>query len=724
MTDSASALRDETVVRCDSDGQLPWAQRMVSLIKERWQRGEPPDMVGVLASLPGLKNHRTIVFELAYEEYCARRKAGESLDAMAFCQRFQSLGQSLYFFITIRSGLENDPEYAALLNDVAWPEPGSHFLGFDLIVEIGRGGMGRVFLASQPELSRRRVVVKVALHNGREAEILATLEHDNIVLVHSIEEDEATGLTAFCMPYLGQATLLDCVHADCRPPLRAQAILDAVRAANQGANLPESPPPDEIFRNGSYVDGVVHLGVQLAEALAYAHRKGIFHRDLKPSNILMSPDGRPKLLDFNLSVDKRQSVSTAGGTLPYMAPEELSRLDDLSARSPAFDPRSDLFSLGVILYELLTGRLPFDAIRDDLPLEEIPVWLRQQQAKGPLPAQQYNRQIDGRLARLVESCLAFDPALRPANAEALAVALRRELTPSRRTRRWLVVHRRLSLAIASAALTMMLAMTAFLVLRPPYATRQFHEGLTYGQAGKDAQALDCLNASLRAEPRSSEALTARARVYQHMGEFQLALEDFETMSRLTPGPRIDACKGYCLSQLAQHKQAAEFFSRALAGGYDGPAVLNNLGYSWFRLGRITDAEACLRRATEADGAMQAPHHNLVLVFLQRAYAGKAIPPEAFFHARRALEVGPASGELFRDLANLYALAAKQDAAQAQAAIGYVAKAVDFGIDGETFKSDPVFSGLKQDPAFQAAIAARGVSQKPVEAVQMIDPSGE
>jgi serine/threonine protein kinase/Tfp pilus assembly protein PilF len=727
MTTSASTPRAETVVGRDTDGRLPWALRLASMVREQWRRGEPPDMTAVLASHPGLKNHRTIVFGLAYDEYRLRRNADESLDAMDFSRRFQSLGPSLYFFITLRSGLEDDPEYAALLNGVAWPEPGSHFLGFDLIGEIGRGGLGRVFLALERALGQRQVVVKVALQNAHEAEILGRLRHANIVPVYSVQEDKPSGLTVFCMPYLGQATLaavLDGVYADGGPPLRAQAILDAVQAANQGADPPESPPPDRILRNGSYVEGVVHLGVQLAEALAHAHRSGIFHRDLKPSNILMSPDGRPLLLDFNFSADQQHPIRGAGGTLPYMPPEELDRVDGRSARSSAYDPRSDLFSLGVILYQLLTERLPFGEIPCELSLKELAAWLRRRQADGPRPLQQYNRQVDRRLAGLIDRCLACDPGLRPADAGALAAALRQELSPARRGCRWLAAHRRLTSAIASAALALLLATAAFLILRPPYAVRQLRQGLVCGKAGKDALALDCLNASLRADPAQIDALTARARVYQHQGRFELALADFETVSRLTPGPRIDACKGYCLSQLAQHKQAAEFYSRALAGGYDAPAVLNNLGYSWFRLGRFTDAEACLRRATEADDALQAPHHNLVLVFLRRAYAGKAVPTEAFVHARRALETGPASGELFRDLANLYALAAKQDAAQAQAAIGYVAQAVDFGIDGETFKSDPAFSGLKQDPAFQAAIAARGVSQKPVEAVQVIDPSGE
>ena len=237
-------------------------------------------------------------------------------------------------------------------------------------------------------------------------------------------------------------------------------------------------------------------------------------------------------------------------------------------------------------------------------------------------------------------------------------------------------------------------------------------------------ALDCLNASLRIDPRSSEALIARARVHQRQGEFQLAFADYEAAGRLTPSPRIDACKGYCLSQLGQYKEAAEFYRQSLEAGYDSPAVLNNLGYSWLQLGRFEEAEACLRRAIQADDALQAAHHNLVLVFLQRACEGKAVPAEAFVHAHRALEIGPESGELCRNLAFLYAMAAKQDVALAQTAIAYVAKAVAHGIDPQTFRSDPAFASLEKDPAFQEALVVRGAVQEPARAVHVIPPADE
>ena len=305
---------------------------------------------------------------------------------------------------------------------------------------------------------------------------------------------------------MGRATLaavLDEVYAH-RPPVRAQAILDAVQTANAGVKVPNVPMPDRILRKGFYVEGVIYLAVKLAEALAHAHANGIFHRDLKPSNILLAPDGRPLRLDFNLSVDDRRPVWKVGGTLPYMAPEELSALCESRNGDgpPRYDPRSDLFSLGVIVYELLAGVLPFP-VPCNRPLEEIAVQLRQRQVAGPRPLREHNRRVDKRLAQLIHRCLAVDPKLRPETATVLADALRRELTFYRRIRRWAAAHRRLVLAAVSIAMLAVLGTVAFFALRPPYSVRQFQQGLAWYETGRDDLALQSLNASLTADPRSN-----------------------------------------------------------------------------------------------------------------------------------------------------------------------------------------------------------------------------
>src|SRR6185312_1750904 len=111
----------------------------------------------------------------------------------------------------------------------------------------------------------------------------------------------------------------------------------------------------------SYVEAVLWLGEQIADGLAHAHERGILHRDLKPANVLLTDDGRPMLLDFNLAEDVKArggaERASVGGTLPYMAPEHI---EAFSKTGPwTLDGRCDLFSLGVILYELLTGRHPY-----------------------------------------------------------------------------------------------------------------------------------------------------------------------------------------------------------------------------------------------------------------------------------------------------------------------------------------------------------------------------
>jgi serine/threonine protein kinase len=341
----------------------------------------------------------------------------------------------------------------------------------------------------------------VALQGGREAEILGRLNHANIVPVYSIQEDE-TGLTGFCMPYLGKATLaavLDCAFASGRLPAKAHAILDAISTTNQGTDVGKVPTAEGILRSGSYVNGVVRLGVQLAEALSHAHANGICHRDIKPSNILMSPDGRPLLLDFNLSVDDRHPTWRIGGTLPYMAPEELTALVDsqLPGDARRYDPRSDVFSLGVVLYELLTGSLPFGSIACDCPVEDIARQLRQRQGEGPRPIKEQNCHVDERLACLINGCLSFEPDGRPTTAEALAVALRKELAFPRRARHWLNAHRRSVLAALAALVIMIVSAIAYYVSRPPYSVRLFQRAIAYSESGRDDLAIECLNASLQ-----------------------------------------------------------------------------------------------------------------------------------------------------------------------------------------------------------------------------------
>src|SRR5262249_5041841 len=154
----------------------------------------------------------------------------------------------------------------------------------------------------------------------------------------------------------------------------------------------------------------------------------IYHRDLKPSNVLLTPDAKPMLLDFNLSFDEQVAEERLGGTLAYMAPEHLRATDPERGLDPSLvDARSDVFSLGVILYELLTGVHPFGRMPAKLASAEIRAHLLQRQQTGPIPLRRANPHVDLPLARVIERCLAFDPNDRPQSAAELAVALRNSL---------------------------------------------------------------------------------------------------------------------------------------------------------------------------------------------------------------------------------------------------------------------------------------------------------
>ena len=726
MITGNSTRRVELSTNRDGSGGLLGANQVADAIKEQWRKGGAPDVAAALAGHPELRCYRTVVLDLAYQEYQHRLQTGESIDAETFSQRFPSFQRSLHLYIAVNGFVSQDPDYRDLTDPASWPEPGQQFLQFSLIAEIGRGSFGRVFLATEPALGGRTVIVKVAPHGGEEADVLGKLRHANIVPVYSLQEDE-TGLTAFCMPYLGRATLcdvLDGAFAGRHPPERASIILDAVAAANDHADLDEPAGADGMLCKGSYVNGILHLGVQLADALAHAHGRGICHRDLKPSNVLMAPDGRPLLLDFNLSVDQRMQTARIGGTVPYMAPEELAVLIERSQESARrlYDPRSDLFSLGVVLYELLTGELPFGAIPADESLDDLARRLYSRQKQGPHSIRELNHQVDSRLARLIESCLAFEPDRRPETVQRLADALRAELAPVRRMRRWIGNHRRLVGSLAATSLALIVAVAAFFALRAPYSVREYRLGLAEAEQGNHVEAVNHLNNAILWDRDSTEAYFARARSYQQLGEFQTAYQDFAAAYRLSNCPLYEACKGYCLNQMDSPRPATALYQSALKMGYDSPALLyNNLGYCYLTLRQLDEAQKYLELAIQADGELQSPHYHMVWLLLRRSNDGRPLSEKAFAHAAKALAIGPCTADLYFTLAELYSAAAQKDPKCVQPTIEYVGKAVEMGIDPKRFSVEPNFIALRHLPAFQEALRRPAVTSSPPKTAMFLDP---
>jgi tetratricopeptide (TPR) repeat protein len=547
------------------------------------------------------------------------------------------------------------------------------------------------------------------------------------VPVYSVQQDEATGLAAFCMPYLGRSDAWRTCWTGClkrRPrPSAPVAIVDAIRRIDGIEDPAEPHPTDPMLYKGTYLDGVLHLTAQLCDALNHAHRQGICHRDLKPSNVLLPRDGRPLLLDFNLAADGVLPPHRVGGTLPYMAPEDLAQLlqggdgPDL----PAPEPRSDLFSLGVMLYELLTGTLPFGPISVEGSIREVAEQLHARQLEGPDPVQKRNSQVTRSVAQLLEKCLSPEVDKRPQTAAELAATLRCELRPWRRGQRAVRSHPGRVAALAGMVLVAVLVALSLLARIPPYSVRQYRQGLACYERGQWQLAANSFTESLRSDSHNAAALWARARALCQLREYSMACRDYRAAHDLTHTPNCYAGMGYCYNGLKAPETAIACYRFALKGGYSSPGLLNNLGFALIATGQYDAAEQYLKQAIQQKSNLQAAYHNLVLVYLKRSLAGKPLPKEAIDEAKRAVEIGSPSTDLYRDVAKLFAVGARKDAQLLPLAVRYAEKALDCGLNPQTFRTDSAFEAVRRSPAVEELLAKGRPAVRPSQAIYIVDP---
>jgi serine/threonine protein kinase/tetratricopeptide (TPR) repeat protein len=334
------------------------------------------------------------------------------------------------------------------------PEVGDELFGFRLCHELGRGAFARVYLAEQADLARRPVVLKVSGIKGNEPQTLAQLQHTHIVPIYSVHEDARTGLRAVCMPYFGGASLSQVLQAlwqQTKEPASGHQLVHALETVQQRVpmsggpdtrspgqleelGLPVDPAraedvaPVKLWDRYGYIRTVVWIVARLAEALHHAHRRGVIHRDVKPSNILLAADGQPMLLDFNLSQQLHgglaQAEATLGGTVAYMAPEHLQALvshDPALARQ--VDHRADIYSLGMVLYEMLAGRSPFE---QSASYSVLPILLQTMAVERgcTLPSLRGHRpDAPWSLESIARKCLDPDPAKRYQRADHFALDL-------------------------------------------------------------------------------------------------------------------------------------------------------------------------------------------------------------------------------------------------------------------------------------------------------------
>ncbi|MFN0207081.1 MAG: protein kinase domain-containing protein [Planctomycetota bacterium] len=286
---------------------------------------------------------------------------------------------------------------------------------YKLIRSLGGGGMGVVYEAEQVSLARTVALKLIRPENlyfevsrerfKREVEAVARLQHPCIVPIYTVGDEQ--GVPYFVMERVYGKTLGEVLEKlGSKQPYRL-AGMDILKTIEDGSSA--KPAQNKLYFQKSWTDVCVAIARDVASALAHAHERGVLHRDVKPSNIMITPGGRVLLMDFGLAVAEGTSRLTKTGarigSLPYSPPERLLG----GGRAP--DARSDVYSLGATLYELLTLQLPYYDESSDATVRKI--------MEGDAePIRRYNRTVSAEVATVCMKAMEKDPARRYASMEA------------------------------------------------------------------------------------------------------------------------------------------------------------------------------------------------------------------------------------------------------------------------------------------------------------------
>jgi serine/threonine-protein kinase len=369
---------------------------------QRWRNGERTPAESYLGRYRLLREDADAGLLLVYSEFALRQELGEGPALAEYLGRFPHYADGLRQHHALHAALaaaQPTVQAARPVSSGGGPEPaepgpagpgGPAIPGYEILGELGRGGMGVVYQARHIALGRL-VALKMILAGGHageqdlrrfraEAEAVARLQHPNIVQIFEVGEQD--GLPYFSLEFCAGGSLAGQLDGTPLPPRQAAQLVET-----------------------------------LARAMHAAHRAGVVHRDLKPANVLLAADGTPKVSDFGLAkrLDAAAGQTASGaimGTPSYMAPEQA------GGRSKQLGPAADVYALGAILYECLTGRPPFKAAT---PLDTV----LQVLGDEPVPPRRLQPKTPRDLDTVCLKYLQKEPRQRYASALALAEDLRR-----------------------------------------------------------------------------------------------------------------------------------------------------------------------------------------------------------------------------------------------------------------------------------------------------------
>jgi tetratricopeptide (TPR) repeat protein len=548
-------------------GESSTAEQLVEKLRleqyARWEAGDPVGAEVYVQQHPVLQADPVNALKLVYQEVLLREACGDKPRVEEYLERFPQFGDQLKPLFALHEVLESSSLVEARAADSHGPGRPPAFQGpvaadYEILGLLGRGGMGVVYQARQVKLNRV-VALKMILTGGQagatevarfraEAETQARLQHPNIVQIFDVGE-------ARDGPYFS----MECV--------------DGGSLAKHIAGTPQPVRP------------AAQLVETLARAIHHAHRCGLVHCDLKPANILLQKaetrhptsesngvdsvsdvgcrmsDFTPKVTDFGLAKWLRDKMgdSTSGtiiGTPSYMAPEQT------TGSAKAIGPPVDVYALGAILYELLTGRPPF---LGQTALDT----LQQVQSQEPVPPRQLQPKVPRDLETICLKCLHKEPGHRYADAEALADDLRRFLggEPIRARpvggaeRLWRACRRKPVLASLAAGLVV---------------------ALVAGLSGVTWQ-------WLRADRLRIEAERQRERAEEAQAQAQRRFQEVRALARTVifeGHDKIKALPGSTPVQQFLVRTALTYFDQLAAEAADNPELLDELWSAYCRLGDV------------------------------------------------------------------------------------------------------------------------------------------
>jgi serine/threonine protein kinase len=582
-------------------------------LDRRLKLGEHICVDEYLRQIPELRAAEVELVALLIDEHSMRTAAGQVVTLDEYARRFPEHVDTLRNEL----GLTDDRTRSPAASEDATSErcglsddndeqldPGRIIGDFRIERLLGAGGVSQVFLATQLSLDRQ-VALKVTVETdedtsaANEGRTMAAFSHPHIVPVFA--EERIGRLRLLAMEYVDGPTLSDFLNVSrdrfhgsgkSRMPTAAEALSLIGELCSEQQTEETVRRPDGV----SCRDFLCGMFRDLARALAAAAAKGVLHSDVKPANILLTRDGKALLADFNVSLRQDSNDGEppqVGGTLLYMSPEQLGILTG-SKTDVRLDERSDVYSLGLVLFEALTGSWPF--LEGNVAADPVAAsgQLQATRLSSPIEFPSGDRWLTPGLKSIIEKCLAPQPENRYQSADELADDLDRFLShrplktaidPSRleRASKWIRRSPARAMLVATVFGTLSVLMVMF---------RQDEQPANMPNANGAETASTAVSTSTPdASKRARKADDAGQRLLVE-GDFQEAAQQFETATNLNPQMATTWHNlGVARFRLGQFADSLSAFDRSVALGNESGLAYSHRAAARFALGDEPGAEA-------------------------------------------------------------------------------------------------------------------------------------